>query len=249
MPSTHSKRVASRFAAQAGAYERHADLQQEIARTLAAQLPSQGIANVLEVGCGTGFLTRSLVERFPDAELLVSDLVPEMVEQCQASLAGMGEGRVRFAVLNGEEPGAIGPFDLIALSMTAQWFAEPDKGLRRLAGLLNPSGSLHYATIAPGGFSEWRRALRETGLQGGLIEMPELPGVALVETRAVEYADAVSFLKGLKAIGAATPRPGYRPLPPGSLRRALKAMQDVDGGTVTWRIAYGRLGPEDAIRP
>lgn len=249
MPSTYSKRVASAFAAGVATYDRDAGLQREIAEKLAARLPDDGVENVLEVGCGTGLLTRHLLRRYRRAQLFVTDLVPEMVDQCRAALDAPDAERVTFAVMDGENPIAEERYDLVALSMTAQWFGDPEAVLRRLAGLLKPGGNLHYATIAPDGFPEWRHALDMVGASEGLIEMPRLPGVELIDTCKVDYGNAIGFLKALKSIGAATPRPGYSELAPGSLRRALKAMDDTGGGAVTWRIAYGRLGPEDAAAP
>ena len=51
--------------------------------------------------------------------------------------------------------------------------------------------------------------------------MPELPGVTFVEEKEIDYGGAIPFLKALKSIGASMPRPGYKPVSPGDLRRAL----------------------------
>jgi len=75
--------------------------------------------------------------------------------------------------------------------------------------------------------------------------MPELPGVVEQETRKVDYGNGVAFLKALKAIGAAIPRIGYEPLPPGKLRAVLRLFEQRHGGQVNWRIVYGRIGAEN----
>jgi malonyl-CoA O-methyltransferase len=137
--------------------------------------------------------------------------------------------------------GDIGDFDLIAMAMTLQWFADPIAGLERLRGLLAPGGTLLFATIGPQGFPEWRSALAEEGLPDGLVPMPDLPGLVREEWPMVDYGTALSFLERLRGIGATTPRPGYAPLSAGGLRRALRRLDREFGACVTWHIVYGRL--------
>ena len=45
----------------------------------------------------------------------------------------------------------------------------------------------------------------------------------------------------MKAVGGLTPREGYAALPPGRLRRAIRAADEDYGGRITWHIVYGRL--------
>ncbi|MEC9367565.1 MAG: methyltransferase [Pseudomonadota bacterium] len=237
MASARSRIIARRFGARAKDYDRHAGLQRAIAARLAASLPALEAPRILELGCGTGLLTRHLLALYPDAVLDVTDIAPAMVAACKAACGG-GK-RVRYSVMDAEAPDLSGPFDLIAMSMTAQWFDHPSESLQSLTRLLSESGQLHYATIAPGGFSEWRQALAAEGLDSGLVAMPDLPGVTEVELRRIDYGDALSFLRSLKAIGASAGREGYVPLAPGALRRALARLDSDHGACVTWRIAYG----------
>ncbi len=247
MTLSRNRRIAGAFAARAGGYERNAPLQAEIAGKLAQFLPGPGPLKVLELGCGTGFLTRHLLARYPHGDFLLTDLAPEMVARCRARHGRVNGRALRFAVMDGEAPGCSERFDLIALSMTLQWFADPLNALQSLREMLNPGGQLLFATIGPGSFPEWRAALEACALPRGLIEMPQLPGVVAHETRKVEYGSGAAFLKALKAIGAATPRAGYRPLPPGSLRAALRKLEQEEGARVSWRIVYGALCPPDDI--
>ena len=242
-------KVAEAFAARAQGYERNASLQAEIAENLARLLPelddAKTLPKILEVGCGTGFLTRYLLDHYPQGDFLITDLAPEMVAQCRTRIKGANERPCRFAVMDGEVPDCDEGFDLIALSMTLQWFTNPMEGLQRLKGLLKPGGHLLFATTGPGSFPEWRGALDACGLRHGMIAMPQLPGVVEQEARDVDYGSGVAFLKALKAIGAITPRPGYEPLPPGRLRAALRRFERDHGGQVSWRIVYGRICAED----
>lgn len=245
MISPRNLLVAEAFSARAQDYERNACLQGKIAEKLARLLPELAHPKILEIGCGTGFLTRHLFERYPQGDFLITDLAPGMLAQCQTRMQVANERSCRFAVMDGETPDCGAGFDLIASSMTLQWFGDPVAGLQRLKGLLKPGGLLLFATTGPDSFPEWRGALDACGLRHGLIAIPQLPGVVEQETRKVNYGNGVAFLKALKAIGAEMPRIGYEPLPPGKLRPALRLFEKNHGGQVSWQIVYGRIGAEN----
>ena len=241
MTLNHNQRIARAFAARAQDYERYAGLQADIANRLALLLGGGECLKVLEIGCGTGFLTRHLLTRYPYGDFFITDLAPEMVAHCRARYQSANGRALRFAIMDGEAPDSAERFDLIALSMTLQWFADPLQALQRLKGLLTPGGVLFYAAPGPDSFAEWRAALDACGLRHGLVDMPQLPGVVEVETREVAYGSGIAFLNALKAIGAATPRHGYSPLPPGSLRAGLRKLEHAHDSRVTWQIIYGRI--------
>ncbi len=233
--------VAAGFAARADHYDRHATLQAEIADRLAGFLPELEAPDVLEVGCGTGLLTRRLVSAYPDGRFLVTDLAAAMLAVCRKRIAPHAGQSVRFAVMDGEAPDVAGRFDLVATSMALQWLGDPLAALERLQECLKPGGHLLFATLGADGFPEWRAALAARGLPDGLVRMPRLPGVVHEERPTVAFESALAFLERLKAIGAGRPRPGYRPLPPGALRAALRRLDADHGARVTGHVAYGHL--------
>jgi malonyl-CoA O-methyltransferase len=239
MTLSPNQNVARAFAAHAGEYERHAFLQAEIAVRLGELLPPLRQPKILEIGCGTGFFTRHLIDHYSRGDFLITDLAPEMLDKCRAQFQSENGRAVQFAVMDGEAPDCEAGFDLIALSMTLQWFADPLEGLQRLKAMLKPGGLLLYATLAPDSCFEWRDALDGCGLRQGMISMPELPGVVDRVTQEVIYDSGVDFLRALRSIGATTPRPGYAPLPPGSLRAALRRLDRDHEARVTWQIVHG----------
>jgi malonyl-CoA O-methyltransferase len=159
MLSNRSAAIAQSFGARAETYDEHADLQRGVARRLARLLPPLDTPRVLELGCGTGLFSRHLLARYPDGTFLFTDLAPSMVEQCRMNLAGAGGKRVSFDVMDAARPTADGPFDLIAMSMTLHWLADPLAALPRLAQ------------------PKWRADLRHDQRQ-------ELPGMARCARRA-----------------------------------------------------------------
>jgi malonyl-CoA O-methyltransferase len=240
MLSNRSAAIAQSFGARAASYEGNADLQRAVAERLARLLPPFAAPRVLELGCGTGLFSRHLLARYPDGTFLFTDLAPSMVEQCRMNLAGAGGKRVSFDIMDAARPTAEGPFDLIAMSMTLHWLADPKSALATLRKRLAPDGVLVFATIGGESFPEWREALFAQGLSIGLLDVPKLPGV-VDEQQLIVDADALGFLRRMKAIGGLTPREGYAPLPAGDLRRAIRAADKRNGGRITWHIVYGRL--------
>jgi malonyl-CoA O-methyltransferase len=245
MLSTRNAKIARTFGARAASYEAHADLQRAVAERLARWLPPLAPPRVLELGCGTGLFSRHLVARYPDGSFILSDLAPAMIEQCRRNLGDDGSERVSFQVLDAGRPSVEGPFDLIAMSMTLHWLADPVAAIDGLSRLLAPGGVLIYATISGESFAEWREVLAAQKLPSGLIDLPALPGI-VDEQRLITEADALSFLRRIKAIGGLTPKEGYAPLSAGALRRVIRAADARHGGRITWHIVYGRVGSSEA---
>jgi malonyl-CoA O-methyltransferase len=237
--SRHSAGVVASFGAQAGSYDLNAGLQAAIAARLAELLPALERPKVLELGCGTGLFSRHLVERYPDGRFMLTDASPPMLAECRGKLACSSAQRIDFAVLDASSPGALGTFDLIAMSMTLHWLPEQRASLERIRRLLAPSGVLLYAALGPESFAEWRATLDALGLPSGIAHLERLPGI-VHEERLAPDATALAFLRRMKSVGGLTPREGYRPLSPGALRRAIRAA-DALRQPITWHIVYGRL--------
>jgi len=248
MSTSRKTIIARRFSDSVSTYDANAALQETVAARLAEFLPPACEPRVLEIGCGTGLFSRRLFARYPRGRFLFTDIGLGMVAQCRENLASQIEGSSAgaeraFAAMDGDRPAAAPVFDVVASSMTLQWCDDPCGSLESLRRLLKPGGRVVFATIGPANFPEWRDTLESLGEPVGLLDMPALQGVVREEAIAAEYGDAAGFLAALRATGARQPRPGYRPLSPVALRRALTAFDRRHGGCVTWRIVYGVVGP------
>lgn len=246
-----SERVATAFG-RAPAYESAARVQRRIATTLAERIAGtrpSGRPRVLELGCGTGFLTEALLQHLTSAEWTISDLSPQMVDRARVRLGTRMGTATRWLALDGErvDP-ALGPFDLIVSSMAFQWFEDLPRAIGRLSTMLAPGGLLAFATMADGSFGEWTSVLDVLGWPPAT---PAYPTVAQLEAMVpdgcvsaidrVDFVDpqqdARSFLRDLKAIGAGTPAAGYRPLPPALLREAMIRF-DAGPRSISYAIAF-----------
>ncbi|MGI4957487.1 MAG: dethiobiotin synthase [Janthinobacterium lividum] len=241
------------FGLAATTYEANAALQRLVANRLASRiveaLPhtgSRGLLRILEIGCGTGLLTRALRRLLPDALIVATDLAPAMLQACRDGMTD--DARLMVLAMDGALPAVAGGFDLICSSLALQWFADPVGALARLSLLLAPGGHLHVSTLVAGSLSEWSDAHRSEGLvDGGLDHPPEdwllraCGGRWDTETIAISHPSGLAFVHALRGIGAHQPATGWRPLAPGSMRRVLRRFETDHASTASYRIAYGTI--------
>ena len=222
-------------------YDRHASVQRVVADRLAARILALDLPSgvrILEIGCGTGFLGASLVGYLPYGHYWMTDVATGMLDQARRRFAGAQN--IDFAEMNGAEPTIPGPFDLICSSLAMQWLPDLADAVQRLRGLLARDGRLAFTTLAAGSFAQWRAAYGD-----GMPGTPDYPSAdslralgldVSVETIDHRYRNAHDFLAALKAIGAGTPQPGYRPLQL-SLLRAIMKRFDAEGAEVRYVVA------------
>ena len=144
--------IRQRFSAASASYDAEAEAQQHIAARLwalaAPHVPSG--ADVLEIGAGTGLLTRLILEAQPRS-LTVNDLYlsPQVQE-----LAQQFSGRVQCRVGDAEHLEFGGPFDAVLSASTVQWFADIPAFFARCAGVLPKGGLLAFSSFLPGNLQE-----------------------------------------------------------------------------------------------
>ena len=245
----HSMRIRRVFDAAAATYDDAAPAQRAVAQRLAekiAALPLPPRPRILEIGCGTGFLTAALRQRITGGDWLVTDLSPRMLDACRTRIGG-GED-IAFRVLDGEridlEPGR---FDLVCSSLAFQWFDGLEAAIEDVSGVLAPGGWLAFSTLAEGTLAEWRRAHADLGLACGAPDHPSCEALEAmlgprgrIETETVVQAHtgAHAFLDDLKAIGAASPAAGRRPLAAADLKKVMRRFDEA-GSAIRYEIAYG----------
>ncbi|WP_051261181.1 methyltransferase domain-containing protein [Desulfovibrio inopinatus] len=254
--STHS---IGRAFGRAKAYQDYAAVQQEAAHTLSHIAAAQCVKpprRILELGCGTGLLTEHIQRRWPDAEILVTDLSPAMVMRCRDKHR---QPQTTFAVMDAQLPACRVGFDLIVSSLALHWTADLCQTGNRLLQLLEPDGCIALSLPGIETFHQWRDILSTMERTPGFApffsrqDMINFWGnqVSSVHENRLDivYPSGQDFLRTLKGLGAATPRPGYTPLPPQKLRQALTQLPtgpDNTGVTLTWHLLYATLKKDSA---
>ena len=153
-------RVARRFLKSQSTYDQHAIIQRAMAEGLIASLRAngpRGFGRVLELGCGTGQLTRKLLAHYRTESLYLNDLSPDLTRTTAAMAAALGARRVNQCPGDMESLDPL-PRDLhLVLSGAAfQWLEDCAGFLRRTGTCLRPGGFLAFTTFGPDNCREIR---------------------------------------------------------------------------------------------
>ncbi|MEE3950345.1 malonyl-ACP O-methyltransferase BioC [Peribacillus frigoritolerans] len=153
--------LSKRFSEHAQTYDAYANVQKNMAKQLVDLLPQKNTnhkINILEIGCGTGYLTRLLVKTFPNATITAVDLAPGMVEVAKGLTT---EDRVRFLCTDIEEMALNENYDLIISNATFQWLNDLPATLENLCTRLTANGSLIFSTFGIDTFQELHRSYEQ----------------------------------------------------------------------------------------
>jgi len=121
---------------------------------LLARVGAEAPAEVADLGCGPGNLTRLLVDRWPAARVRGLDSSPEMVEAARRDVPG-----VEFAVSDLREWARSGDrADVVLSNATLQWLPDHLELLPTLAERVRPGGWLAFQV--PGNVDQPSHTLR-----------------------------------------------------------------------------------------
>lgn len=162
--------VRQRFGRNLATYHEQAVVQRDIADTLASALlaacPALHIRRAMEIGIGTGFLTRHLLTACPEAEWYLNDITPEAFRWIDE----LGHpGAIHYHPGDAETIPYPENIDLIATSSAVQWFDDIPTFLAKAHAALTPGGILAVSTFGPENFVEIRRILNR-GLEYPTLE-------------------------------------------------------------------------------
>jgi trans-aconitate 2-methyltransferase len=123
----------------AGQYLKYADERARPFADLLAQVGRAEVSCIVDLGCGTGSLTRILAERWPSARVVGVDNSSEMLAQAVPLTI---PGRLEFVQADLAHWSPREPVDLLVSNAALQWVGDHDAVLGRLAGLLAAEGTL-----------------------------------------------------------------------------------------------------------
>jgi SAM-dependent methyltransferase len=105
-----------------------------------ARMNVQSTDNILDVGCGSGWLSRLLSERVTEGRIVGMDLSDEMVRRARQSSSGIE--RIVFVVGGAEEiPWEPNFFDKAVSVESSYYWPDPARGLREIFRVLREGGS------------------------------------------------------------------------------------------------------------
>jgi SAM-dependent methyltransferase len=138
----------------------HADLLEQVpARYDAALLNAAGIgaeARVLDVGCGTGSVTRAAARRAGSGSALGVDLSSAMIEAARERAARAGTANATFIRADAQvHPFPKAGFDVVVSRSGAMFFGDPPAAFANLARATAPGGRLALLTWQPPPCNEW----------------------------------------------------------------------------------------------
>jgi len=228
----NKEQVQKNFSQNAITYDQYAVVQKEMARELLLKIRSTGryFRNILEIGCGTGFLTELLVREYPLAQITATDIAPEMIVVAREKLAVFSN--INYFVADGEnlmvDNVSFDPsFDLIVSNVVFQWFTDYAAAFTQYHAYLESGGYLIFSTLGAGTFKELYVCLKDCQkgkspckLGGHKIHNKREPFIenkhlrkvmfnagfqfaGIEEVTKMEYFDSCRyFLRALKMIGA-----------------------------------------------
>jgi trans-aconitate 2-methyltransferase len=129
-----------------------------MARPVLERLPLQGDETVLDAGCGTGRVTKLLLERLPRGHVIAVDAAPSMVRRARKELPAD-----RATVLEADlaELALEQEVDVVFSTATFHWVPDHERLFARLHAVLRPGGRLVAQCGGQGNVEHFHAHVRE----------------------------------------------------------------------------------------
>lgn len=150
-------KVRRSFSAAADSYDGLAGLQRQVGLELLRRFPLRCGDDVLvDVGCGTGFLSHQLASAFLGKQLIALDLAMPMLQTCRRNYPGMS---AQYVCADAEKlPFASNSIDQIYSNLALQWAQDLSATLLDFKRVLKGKGRLVFATFGPQTLHELKTA-------------------------------------------------------------------------------------------
>lgn len=210
------RRVRDSFDRAASRYDGAAVLQREVGARLQERLDLVKLQpqRLLDLGCGTGVMSRELTRRYKKAEVICLDLASAMLKQARRRTGWFS--KQRFICADAEAlPLADDSVDMIISNLTIQWCEDLDSLFAECRRVLRPGGLMMFSTLGPDTLRELRaswRAVDGDNHVNAFIDMHDIGDAMIrarladpvmdVETITMTYSDVMLLMRDLKQIGA-----------------------------------------------
>ena len=213
--STRKKTIARHFAT-ADDYDQHAKIQQQVCYDLLENIAHIQQKSVLEIGAGTGQMTRLLAANIQSQHWMINELCAERAAILQSILPTakilIGDAEsIQLSADSNSINSSLIEHSLIISANAVQWFDNPLNLITQSARYLQAGGQLVFNTFTPDNFlqikqltgqglyyptsNEWLSALKDAGFEE--IELS-------TQRFDVAFANPYSVLKHMKLTGVST---------------------------------------------
>lgn len=218
--SVEKRWMKSAFNAAAATYDKYAVLQKEVGARLLERFDLVKVSpeRILDIGSGTGRISRAMSQRYPDAHIVSLDLAIEMLRIARTQ-TGWWQKWLKptyWVCADAQQiPLRDASVDIVVSNLTLQWCTDPEGMFREFRRVLKPNGLLMFSSLGPDTLKELRACWREVdgyNHVNAFIDMHDL-GDALIragfttpvmdqENITLMFADVIQLMRELKAIGA-----------------------------------------------
>ncbi len=204
------KKIAQSFSQAASRYDQAAHLQRAIGEKLLSHITPVQCTLAADVGCGTGFITRTLQAR--SEHTVAVDIATGMLQATRAS-CGPTVSVVQADMMHLPLPAHA--LSMLTSNLALQWSHHPAQVFKEWRRVLTDGGELHFSTFIPGTLRELQQAWRAVDhhvhvnpfvCADDLITWLHDAGFTSIsaeqETRVCHYPDIRTLAHELKSIGA-----------------------------------------------
>ena len=163
--------IQKRFAKNIDTYNDNAKIQKRMAERLLSFLDKKEFSSILEIGCGTGFLTSLLNDDFKFEKYIANDIVPDCekyIKEINPNIDFIADD-IELAVKNSDKK-----YDLIISNAAFQWVENLESFINLLVSKLNKGGNLLFSTFGPENFREVNFVLGKTLPYYSIYELDEM---------------------------------------------------------------------------
>jgi trans-aconitate 2-methyltransferase len=157
----------------ASTYDRVSDIQAEWSREVIDRLELRGDETVLDAGCGSGRVTKLLLERLPEGRVIAVDASASMIGKAREELPG---DRTEFIVSDLLDLELSEAVDAIFSNATLHWILDHRRLFARLHAALRPGGRLEAQCGGLGNLDEFLNSLEN--VNGDERFAPYVRGIA-----------------------------------------------------------------------
>lgn len=194
--------IKERFKKSLNTYEENSIVQHQMAENLVQMVaPIKKFNSILELGCGSGVLTKKIINKF---EFDSYDAV-DIVKDCEMYVKEISND-INFIDCDIEEFSTNQKYNLIISNATVQWVEKLPQFLEKIYSMLEDNGMLIFSTFGENNFKEIKQITGEGLCYYSIEELKDIlqlyaPFSLKEENTQINFATPIDVIKHLKLTG------------------------------------------------